>query len=77
MVTKKKLLVMNTDSHELRQKLFWLKRQRIFGTQCEILVSCKTRLDKGQVVNGEFKSAVNEFTSFQNPKAKLFNWGKP
>ncbi|KAI8552923.1 hypothetical protein RHMOL_Rhmol06G0305700 [Rhododendron molle] len=57
MVTKKKLLVMNTDSHELRQKLFWLKRQRIFGTQCEILVSCKTRLDKGQVVDALQRSS--------------------
>ncbi|KAI3705435.1 hypothetical protein L1987_75672 [Smallanthus sonchifolius] len=42
----KEMLVMETKRHELRKKFFWLKRQRIFGAQFEILFSFKTRLDK-------------------------------
>ncbi|KAI7736758.1 hypothetical protein M8C21_012633 [Ambrosia artemisiifolia] len=44
--TNKEMLVMPTKRHELSKKLFWLKRQRIFGAQFEILFSFKTRLDK-------------------------------
>nr|XP_043634383.1 presequence protease 1, chloroplastic/mitochondrial-like [Erigeron canadensis] len=46
MIINKEMLVMDTKRHELRKKLFWLKRQRIFGAQFEILFSFKTRLDK-------------------------------
>ncbi|YP_009477615.1 ribosomal protein S10 (mitochondrion) [Nymphaea colorata] len=48
MERKKQLLVIKTETHELRKKFFWLKRQRIFGAQYEILFFCKTRLDKGK-----------------------------
>nr|YP_010899691.1 ribosomal protein S10 [Cuscuta epithymum]WHS15816.1 ribosomal protein S10 [Cuscuta epithymum]DAZ87070.1 TPA_asm: ribosomal protein S10 [Cuscuta epilinum]DAZ87106.1 TPA_asm: ribosomal protein S10 [Cuscuta europaea] len=47
MKIKKQFLVIKTETHELRKKLFRLKRQRIFGAQYEILFSCKTRSDKG------------------------------
>lgn len=46
---KKQILVMKTQSHELRNKYFWLKRQRIFGAQYEIQFHCKTRLDKDEL----------------------------
>nr|UFX34224.1 ribosomal protein S10 [Tribulus terrestris] len=46
MEIKKKLLVIKTETHELRKKFFRLKRQRLFGAQYEILFSCKTRSDK-------------------------------
>ncbi|KAG5241646.1 ribosomal protein [Salix suchowensis] len=45
---KKQLLVAKVQSHELRNKYFWLKRQRIFGAQYEIQFHCKTRLEKGK-----------------------------
>jgi small subunit ribosomal protein S10 len=31
MEIKKQFLIIKTETHELRKKLFWLKRQRIFG----------------------------------------------
>ncbi|KAL9270955.1 Small ribosomal subunit protein uS10m-like protein [Drosera capensis] len=43
---KKEYLVMKAEKHELHKKFFWLKRQRIFGAQYELLFSTKTRLDK-------------------------------
>jgi len=46
---KIKKLVIKTETHELRKKFFWLKRQRIFGAQYAIFFSCKTRLDKGKL----------------------------
>ncbi|KAI5335874.1 PREDICTED: ribosomal [Prunus dulcis] len=46
MEVKKQYLVIKTQPHELQKKFFWLKRQRIFGAQYELLFSCKTRLDK-------------------------------
>ncbi|KAJ0771635.1 putative ribosomal protein S10 [Helianthus annuus] len=46
MKINKEMLVMETKRHELQKKFFWLKRQRIFGAQFEILFSFKTRLDK-------------------------------
>ncbi|CAN6542798.1 hypothetical protein ACFX13_020013 [Malus domestica] len=46
MNVKKQFLVINTETHELQKKFFWLKRQRIFGAQYELQFSCKTRLDK-------------------------------
>ncbi|KAJ6365982.1 hypothetical protein OIU77_002533 [Salix suchowensis] len=46
---KKQLLVAKVQSHELRNKYFWLKRQRIFGAQYEIQFHCKTRLDKDKL----------------------------
>jgi len=49
MKIKKLFLVIKTKTHELRKKFFWLKRQRIFGAQYEIRLSCKTRLDKGKL----------------------------
>jgi len=49
MEIKKQFLVIKTETHELRKKFFWLKRQRIFGAQYEIRLSCKTRLDKGKL----------------------------
>lgn len=49
MKINKEMLVMETKRHELRKKFFWLKRQRIFGAQFEILFSFKTRLDKSQL----------------------------
>nr|YP_010901709.1 ribosomal protein S10 [Suriana maritima]WIL07929.1 ribosomal protein S10 [Suriana maritima] len=49
MEIKKQLLVIKTETNELRKKLFWLKRQRIFGAQYEIRFSCKTRSDKGKL----------------------------
>ncbi len=44
----KQLLVIETETHELRKKLFWLNRQRIFGAQYEIIFYYKTRLDRGK-----------------------------
>lgn len=44
--SNKQMLVMEAKRHELSKKFFWLKRQRIFGAQFEILFSFKTRLDK-------------------------------
>jgi small subunit ribosomal protein S10 len=49
MKIKNKFFVIKKETHELRKKFFWLKRQRIFGAQYEILFSCKTRLDKGKL----------------------------
>ena len=49
MEIKKQFLVIKTERHELRKKFFWLKRQRIFGAQYEIRLSCKTRLDKSKL----------------------------
>lgn len=49
MEIKKTFMVMKTESNELRKKLFWLKRQRLFGAQYEIILSCKTTLDKGKL----------------------------
>nr|QKI32011.1 ribosomal protein S10 [Ombrophytum subterraneum] len=46
MEIKKKCLVIKTERHELNNQFFWLKRQRIFGAQYEIRLSCKTRSDK-------------------------------
>ncbi|KAL3537698.1 hypothetical protein ACH5RR_001064 [Cinchona calisaya] len=46
MEIKKQFFVIKTETHELRKKLFRLKRRRIFGAQYEILFSCKTRSDK-------------------------------
>jgi len=47
---KKQYLVIKTERHDsLRKKFFWLKRQRIFGAQYSIRLSCKTRLDKGKL----------------------------
>ncbi|KAF9667439.1 hypothetical protein SADUNF_Sadunf15G0023200 [Salix dunnii] len=46
---KKQLLVAKVQSHELRNKYFWLKRQRIFGAQYEIQFHCKTRMDKDKL----------------------------
>ncbi|CAI9119092.1 ribosomal protein S10, partial (mitochondrion) [Oldenlandia corymbosa var. corymbosa] len=48
MEIKKQFWIIKTERHELRKKLFRLKR-RIFGAQYEILFSCKTRLDKGKL----------------------------
>nr|UTM91956.1 ribosomal protein S10 [Gastrodia angusta] len=42
MEIKTKFLVIKTETHELRKKLFRL----IFGAQYEIRLSCKTRSDK-------------------------------
>ncbi|KAL3843883.1 hypothetical protein ACJIZ3_001286 [Penstemon smallii] len=61
MKIKKELLVIKTERHELRKKFFWLKRQRIFGAQYEIIFSCKTRLDKEPI------SAARHL-SFSNPR---------
>lgn len=41
---------MEAKRSELRKKFFWLKRQRIFGAQFEIMFSYKTRLDKQNVL---------------------------
>lgn len=49
MHVKKQFLVTKAETHELRNKFFWLKRQRLFGAQYEIHVSFKTRLDKGNL----------------------------
>nr|AQK77831.2 ribosomal protein S10 [Lophophytum mirabile subsp. bolivianum] len=49
MEINKKFMVIKTERHELNNKFFWLKRQRIFGAQYEILFSCKTRSDKGKL----------------------------
>ncbi|KAK1413896.1 hypothetical protein QVD17_29633 [Tagetes erecta] len=51
MKINKEMLVMETKRHELNKKLFWLKRQRIFGAQFEILFSFKTRLDEEKLRN--------------------------
>ncbi|KAJ4897601.1 40S ribosomal protein S10 [Raphanus sativus] len=37
-------------SHELSNKLFWLKRYRILGAQYELQFHCKTRLDMAPVL---------------------------
>lgn len=49
MKINKEMLVMETKRHELSKKLFWLKRQRIFGAQFEIMFAFKTRLDKEKI----------------------------
>ncbi|CAL5396641.1 unnamed protein product [Camellia sinensis] len=46
MITKKELRIIKRDRSELSKMMFWLKRQRIFGAQCEMMLSCKTHLDK-------------------------------
>nr|YP_010593456.1 ribosomal protein S10 [Juncus effusus]WAI96536.1 ribosomal protein S10 [Juncus effusus] len=46
---KKQFLVIKTETHELRKKFFWLKRQRILGAQYEIRLYCKTRSDKSKL----------------------------
>ncbi|KNA25802.1 hypothetical protein SOVF_003520 isoform B [Spinacia oleracea] len=43
--TQKCVLDIKAERHELRQKLFWLKRHRMFGGQMEVQVFSKTRLD--------------------------------
>ncbi|KVH98992.1 Ribosomal protein S10 [Cynara cardunculus var. scolymus] len=48
--SNKQMLVMEAKRHELNKKYFWLKRQRIFGAQFEILFSFKTRLDKEKLL---------------------------
>lgn len=42
---QKCVLDIEAERHELRQKLFWLKRHRMFGAQFEVQVFSKTRLD--------------------------------
>ncbi|KAL9243479.1 hypothetical protein vseg_017362 [Gypsophila vaccaria] len=42
---QKQILDIKVERHELRQKLFWLKRHRIIGAQFEVQVFSKTRLD--------------------------------
>lgn len=42
---QKHVLDIKAERHELRHKLFWLKRHRIIGAQYEVQVSSKTRLD--------------------------------
>nr|QXE43637.1 ribosomal protein S10 [Abies firma]QXE43741.1 ribosomal protein S10 [Cedrus deodara] len=44
----KQLLVTETETHELRKKLFRSKRQRLFGAQYEIIFYHKTRSDRGK-----------------------------
>lgn len=51
MKINKEMLVMETKRHELNKKLFWLKRQRIFGAQFEIMFAFKTRLDKQKLLD--------------------------
>ncbi|KAL4181120.1 hypothetical protein AMTRI_Chr12g269670 [Amborella trichopoda] len=46
MFIKEKLLVLKTETHELRKKFFRLTGRCIFGAQYEIQFSCKTRSDK-------------------------------
>ncbi|KAH9609614.1 hypothetical protein KSS87_014086 [Heliosperma pusillum] len=41
----KQILEIKAERHELRQKLFWLKRHRLIGGQFEVQVFSKTRLD--------------------------------
>ncbi|CAI9302707.1 unnamed protein product [Lactuca saligna] len=48
MKINKEMLVIETKRHELRKKLFWLKRQQIFGDQFKIIFSFKNQLDKTQ-----------------------------
>lgn len=45
MKINKEMLVMETKRHELNNKFFWLKRQRMFGAQFEVMFAFKTRLD--------------------------------
>ncbi|XP_076913188.1 small ribosomal subunit protein uS10m-like [Bidens hawaiensis] len=49
MKINKQMLVMEAKRNELRNKFFWLKRQRIFGSQFEVLFSFKTRLEKDKL----------------------------
>nr|WLE73541.1 ribosomal protein S10 [Thonningia sanguinea] len=68
MEIKKKCLVIKTERHELRKKFFWLKRQRIFGAQYEILFSCKTRSDKGKLqrlLRSKILAILNRFQMSQ------------
>nr|UPI49077.1 ribosomal protein S10 [Comandra umbellata] len=51
MEIKKEFLVLVTERHELRKKFFWLKRQRLFGAQYEILFSCKTRSENSSIAS--------------------------
>ncbi|KAK9706354.1 hypothetical protein RND81_07G118500 [Saponaria officinalis] len=42
---QKQILDIKAERHELRHKLFWLKRHRLIGGQFEVQVFSKTRLD--------------------------------
>ncbi|KAI3991565.1 hypothetical protein MKX01_040575 [Papaver californicum] len=42
---KSQYQVIKVSPHELQNKYFWLKRQRISGAQFELQFNCKTRLD--------------------------------
>nr|VDD45301.1 unnamed protein product [Brassica oleracea] len=50
---KKRFLVIKAQSHELSNKLFWLKRYRILGAQYELQFHCKTRLDMSPVLGSK------------------------
>ncbi|MCL7043102.1 hypothetical protein MKW94_012729 [Papaver nudicaule] len=47
---KSQYQVIKVSPHELQNKYFWLKRQRISGAQFEIQFNCKTRLDLNRVI---------------------------
>ncbi|MCL7027153.1 hypothetical protein MKW94_027304 [Papaver nudicaule] len=47
---KSQYQVIKVAPHELQNKYFWLKRQRISGAQFEIQFNCKTRLDLNRVI---------------------------
>ena len=49
----KQLLVIETETHELRKKFFWLKRQRLFGARYEIIFHYKTRSDRGRLLRSQ------------------------
>ncbi|KAF8672462.1 hypothetical protein HU200_049675 [Digitaria exilis] len=49
MHVKKQFVEQKAQIHELHKKLFWLKRLRVPGAQCEVQISFKTRLDKGSL----------------------------
>nr|QIA60169.1 ribosomal protein S10 [Haplomitrium mnioides]QIA60211.1 ribosomal protein S10 [Haplomitrium mnioides] len=42
----KQLLVIETETHELREKLNWLKLHDLLGVQLKIISCYETRLDK-------------------------------
>lgn len=42
---KSQYQVIKVSPHELQNKYFWLKRQRLFGAQFELQFNTKTRLD--------------------------------
>ncbi|KAI3923129.1 hypothetical protein MKW92_007977 [Papaver armeniacum] len=42
---KNQYQVIKSPPHELHNKYFWLKRQRMCGVQFELQFNCKTRLD--------------------------------